>query len=127
MPSHTMVVGEKHHPLSVGRDMRKPIVELVCCDLLLLAAVSVHAPYLHAARTLGVEVNEISIRRIFRTVVQTLGSGQTRFFAPGDRDGVDVKVIVALADERQGFSIRRPAMPVRRRVLRDAPGSTAAN
>ena len=70
----------------------------------------------------------ISVGRILRAVVQALGGGETCFrSSAARRDGVDVKFIVALADERQRLSIRRPAVPVRRRIFRDAPGSATAN
>ena len=70
---------------------------------------------------------KFSVGRIFRTVVQTLGGGESRLLSSAGRNGVDVEFIVALAHEGQGLSIRRPAMPVRRRIFRDPPGSAAAN
>src|SRR5690242_20610325 len=71
-----------------------------------------HAPNLHGAAALGVEVDELAIRRIFGAVVEAFRGGEARFGTAGSRNRVDVKVAVALADERQCFSVRRPSMPV---------------
>ena len=119
MASHIRAVGKEYHPLAVGRNVGEPVVEVVGEDLLLLAAIGLHAPDLHVSSTLGVEVNVFAVRRIFGTVIQSLGRGETDLFATGCGDCIDIKFAVALADEGERLAVGRPTMPVRRRLLRD--------
>src|SRR5271163_2195990 len=125
MSADVSLIGEEDHPLSVGRNVREPIVVAVGSDLLLFRAVGLHAPDLHHAGALGIEINIFSIGRIFGAVVEALGGGETRFFASGGGNGVDVKIAVAFPDKGESSAVRRPAMPIRGRTLGDAPGSTA--
>src|SRR5437867_4818266 len=120
VPGHVLLVGKKDHPLSIRRNMRKPVVVIVVENLLLLAAVSLHAPNLHVPGALRVEINVLTIWRIFRTVVQSFRSCTSSFIASGDGNRVDIKVAVALTNECKSLSVWRPAMPIRRRVLRDS-------
>src|SRR3954468_12629049 len=123
MPGYTGVVSEKDHPLAVRRNVGEPVVKLIREDLFLLAAIGLHAPDLHMPRTLGIEINVISVRRIFGSIIQSFGSGKARLFgscAFCSRNRVDVEISVALANERQCPTIGRPAVPVRRRCLGDA-------
>src|SRR5256885_11517533 len=76
--------------------------------------------------SLGVEVNVIPVGRIFRTIVQSLGGRQLLLLAACRGNRVDIEIAVPLADERKCLSIRRPAMPIRRRLLRDASRRAAA-
>src|SRR5436309_1951111 len=62
LPSEVCAISEKHHPLAVRRNMRKPIILFVEENLLLLATVGLHAPDLHVAGALGVEVNIFTVR-----------------------------------------------------------------
>lgn len=43
-----------------------------------------------------------------------------------DGNGIDVEVAIALADEGEGFSVRGPAVQIRRRMLGDAARSAAS-
>src|SRR6202035_1586029 len=97
-----LVVGKKYHPISIGRDVRKPVVELIRSNLLLLASVGPHAPDLHAAGPFGIEVDVLAVRRILGAIVQTLRRGQARFFgsgASGSSYRVDIEVAISLADK----------------------------
>src|SRR5580658_1189956 len=105
MPGDILVVGENYHPLSIWRDVREPIIQFVRGDLLLLAAVRAHAPDLHDAGALGVEVNVFSVGGILRTVVQPLRSREPRLVPARDGDTVNVELAVALADESQSLSV----------------------
>src|SRR2546429_6933020 len=111
----------------IRRNVWKPIVAIAKRDLFLLASIGPHPPDLHVPGALRVEINVFAIRRIFRAIVQSLGSRKLRLLAPGSGNRVDIKFAVPLADERQRFSVRRPPMPVRRRFLRDASGRAAAD
>src|SRR5437899_12271549 len=105
--------------------MRKPIVLLPKCHLFLLASVRAHSPDLHVSRALGVEVNVLPVRRIIGTVIQSLGGGQPRLFSARCRNRIAVELAVSLTNERQCLPIRRPSMPVGRRLLRDPPRSSS--
>src|SRR6266700_1592446 len=50
MPHHLLLIGEKNDPLSIQRRVREPVVIVIERHLLLLAAVRLHAPDLHASR-----------------------------------------------------------------------------
>ncbi len=116
MPFHAFGIGKKDNPSAVWRRMREPVVVIVVGDLCLLRAVRPHPPDLHRAGALGIEINKFSVRRIIRAVIQTGRGGQTGFFAAGDGNGVNVELAIALAAEGQRLAIRRPAVPIRRRV-----------
>src|SRR5207247_6694380 len=96
-------------------------------NLLLFASVGSHSPDLHMPGALGVEVNVIPVGRIFRTIVQSLGGRQLLLLAACRGNRVDIEIAVPLADERKCLSIRRPAMPIRRRLLRDASRRAATH
>ena len=125
MSGDIFFVGEEHHPLPIRRNVREPVVEFVRRDLFLPAAVGMHAPDLHGADALGVEVNVFAIRRILRPIVESLGRSQAGFVSACDWDGVDIEISVSLSYERQRGSIRRPSMPVGRGIFRDPPGRAA--
>ena len=120
MALHVRLVGKKHHPSPIRRDVREPVVPLVDSDLFLFAPIGPHAPDLHVPGALRIKVDVFSVRRIFRAVIQPFGGRQPRFFAARNRDGVDIEIVVALPHERQGLAVRRPPMPVRRGSRSDA-------
>src|SRR4029077_15742401 len=112
MSGDIFIVGQEDHPLSVGRDVREPVVEIIRRDLFLSAAVRLHAPDLHEAGALGVEVNIFAIRRVVWTIVEPLCGSETSLVAAGDWDGVDIEISISLSDESERGSIRGPAMPI---------------
>src|ERR1019366_5160280 len=114
MAGDVLLIREEDHRLAIRRDVGEPVVEAVEGDLLLGAAVGVHAPDLHAAGALGVEVNVLAIGRIFGTIVEALGSSEARFFTSAHRDDVDVELAIALGTVSKSLAVGRPAMPVRR-------------
>lgn len=61
MAGDFFLVGEENHLLAIGGEVREPIVEVVEGDLLLLAAIGMHAPDLHVAGALGIEINVFAI------------------------------------------------------------------
>ena len=73
MPGDIFFVSEEDHPLAIRRDVREPVVELIRRNLFLAASVRPHAPDLHAAGALGVEVNVVAVRRVLGPVVESLG------------------------------------------------------
>src|ERR1700684_731273 len=79
-----------------------------------------HAPNLHRAGALGIEVNIFSVGRKFRTVVEAGRGGKASFIAAGSENGVDVEFSIALTGERERLAVGRPTVPIRRRALRDA-------
>src|SRR5580700_515712 len=127
MPGDALIVRENHRPFSIRRNVREPIIQFVRRDLLLLAAVWAHAPDLRQAGTLGVEVNVFSVGRIFRAVVEAFRGRQPRLVAARDRNTVDVELTAALANEREPGAVGRPTVPIRRKILGDAPGRAATN
>src|ERR1700688_257674 len=120
-------VGEEDHPFAVGRNVGKPVVEIVEGEFLLTGAVGVHAPDLHVAGALGVEINIFAVGGIFRSVVETGSGGEAGLVAAGGGDGVDVEVAVAAAGEGELAAIGRPAVPIGRRILRDAARHAAGD
>src|SRR5205807_3887248 len=77
-------------------------------------------PDLHRAGPFRVEVNELSVGRVIRAVVQTGRCGELLFVATLDRDGVDVELAIAFAAKGERLAVRRPAMPVGRAGTGDA-------
>src|SRR6266404_3629093 len=61
--------GQEANPLTIGRDVREPVIVIVICDLLLLTSVRFHAPDLHCAAARRVKVDVLSVRAILRAVV----------------------------------------------------------
>src|SRR5258706_11903722 len=105
MSDDRFVEAQKHHPLSIRRNVREPVVVVVGKYLRLLAPVGLHSPNLHVPGALGIGIDVLTVRRIFRPVVETLGGGQASFFAAVDGYGVNVKLAVALAHESESFSV----------------------
>ena len=85
--------------------MRKPVVEVVGENLLLLAAVRLHPPNLHVPGALGIEIDVLTIGRVFGAIVEAFGSCEARLITAGNRDCVDVEIAIALADEGEGLTI----------------------
>src|SRR4051812_31730678 len=103
--------------------MREPIIKFVGRNLRLLAAIGAHAPDLHRAAALGVEVNGPAIGRVVRTVIKTLGGCQARLPAAGGWNCVDIELAIALGTKGERFAIGRPAVPVGWSQRGYAPGS----
>src|ERR1035441_2342186 len=115
MAGDVLLIREEDHRLAIRRDVGEPVVEAVEGDLLLGAAVGVHAPDLHAAAALGVEVDVLAIGRIFGTIVEALGSSEASLFTSAYRDGVDVELAVTLGTVGECLAVGRPTMPIGRR------------
>src|SRR5208283_472912 len=127
MAGHVGVVGEEDHPLAVGGNVGKPVVVIVGENLLLLAAVGLHAPDLHVTGALGVEVDIFSVRGVFGTVVLALCRGKAGFFTSCRGNGVDVDFAFAFTDEGERLSVGRPSVPVGRRLLGEASRCSAGD
>src|ERR1700722_18705132 len=127
MTGHLGTISEENHPLAVWRDVRKPVIEIIGEDLLLLASVGFHSPDLHTAGALGVEINIFTVRRIFGTIVEAFGGREPCLFSAGRRNRIDIEVSLTLANERQRFTVGRPAVPIRWRLLRDAARRAAGD
>src|SRR5580658_407997 len=100
MARDALVISKKYHPLSIRRDVREPVIEIVVRDLLLLASIRMHAPDLHVPGAFGIEVNEFTVRRIFRAVVQSLSGSQSRLISASHRNRIDIEVAVPLPHKR---------------------------
>src|SRR5712671_2591122 len=107
--------------------MRKPIIQFIRSHLLLLAAVRMHAPDLHRAAPVRIEINPLAIRRIIRTVIQSVRARQASLSPAVQWNGVNIKVAVSLGAISKRLAVRRPAVPIRWPQLRHAPWSAAAN
>jgi hypothetical protein len=107
--------------------MREPVAVIIGRDLFLVRTVRLHPPDLHQAGAVGIEINIFSIRGVFRAVIIAGRGGEPGFFAAGNRDGVNIKLAVALGAIGQRFAVGRPAVPVGRRQRRDLPRRTALN
>ena len=75
--------------------MREPVSVAVIRHLFLSAAVGQHAPDLHQAGTLGIEVDVFAVGRIVGAVVEAFGVGQTALLAAIHRNGVNIELAVA--------------------------------
>src|SRR5215472_16712629 len=95
--------------------MRKPIVEFIRGDLLLISAIGFHAPDLHRAASFRIEVNVLAVRSIVRTVIEAFGGGQSFLYAAVSWHRVNIKFPVPLGTIRDRRAIGRPTMPIRRR------------
>src|SRR5258708_6772777 len=117
MALHARFKRHEYQLLSIRREVRKPIVLFAKRDLFLLASIGAHPPDLHVPGAFGVEVNVLSIGRVFRPIIQSLGGSKSRLLAAGSRNRVDIEIAIPLADERQRLPVPRPPMPVPRRFL----------
>src|SRR5438046_2247094 len=107
--------------------MREPVVEFIRGHLLLLAAIRMHAPDLHPAAPVRIEINPLAIRRIIRTVIQSIRARQASLSPAVQWNGVDIEVAISLGTISERQAVRRPAVPIRWPQLRHAPWSAAAN
>ncbi len=99
--------------------MGEPVIKLIIGDLFLLTPIWLHAPDLHGARAIGVEIDMFAIRRKFRAIVQTFGIGQTDFLPAFCRNFINIKLPVSFGRINQKFAIGRPAVQIRRSLLGD--------
>src|SRR6185436_8231806 len=93
-------------PLAVWRDVRKPVVDAVVGDLLLIAPIGSHAPDLHSAGAGRVEVDVFAVGRVLWAVIQSRRCRQARLWPPARACPVNVEVAGALADVDNPASIR---------------------
>src|SRR5258705_2821200 len=100
--------------------MRKPVVELVGRDLLLLAAVGSHAPDLHRAAALGVEINPAAIGGVVRALVEGFCSREPPLPAAAGSKALNFETAVAVRAINQRLSLRRPARPIRQTGICDS-------
>src|SRR3954453_11137405 len=99
--------------------MGEPVVESVIGNLFLGRAVGGHAPDLHGAGAIGIEVDPAAIGGVVRTIVEPCGGGETGLRAATRGDGIDIKLALALGAIGEGPAIGGPTMPVRWRGLSD--------
>src|SRR3984885_8754843 len=127
MAGLAFVVGEEDHRLTIGRNVRCPVVQIVGGDLLGTGAIRMHAPDLHIPAAIGIEVNVLAVRRVIRVVVNFGACGEGRLGSTVRGDGVDVSA-AALdgAGEENRPAIRRPAMPVGAWILGDESRRSSA-
>ena|SRR5438477_8775367 len=116
MTFHISVVREEDHPFAIRRGVRKPIVRIVGGHAFLIGAVGMHAPDLHGAGTLRIEIDVLAIWRIVRSVVQAFGRGQANFFSAGSGNAENIEVAISFTDKGERLAIRRPSVPIRRAV-----------
>src|SRR3954470_1432151 len=100
-------------PFAIRRDVREPVMELPRRHGFLVAAVCIHLPQLHGTRAVRIEVNELAVRSVFRSVIQTFRSGQLYFRTTFRGNPVDVELIVSLPGKYQAQSVGRPAVAIR--------------
>src|ERR1700676_1074716 len=94
--------------------MRKPIIEFIIGNLLLVLAVWFHTPDLHRTRANGIKINVFSVRRVFRTIIQALDIGQPDFLSASRWYFIHIKFSVAFTTEYKEIAIRRPSMQIGR-------------
>src|SRR5262249_25057242 len=78
----------------------------------LLSTISAHSPDLHRPAAFGIEIDELAVRRIIRSIVEARGGGEARLGAARDGNGVDIKFLVALGTVNEGLRVRRPSVPI---------------
>src|SRR5712691_5725344 len=106
--------------------MRKPVVEFVRGDLLLAGPIWAHAPNLHRAAALRIEVDELAVGGIIRAVIKSIRGGEPRLFAAIRGNSVNVEVAIALRAVSERFAVGRPAVPISGTQPGDAFGRSAA-
>src|SRR5262245_42926325 len=106
--------------------MWKPVVVIIDGDLRLLASIGLHSPDLHPARSLGVEIDILAVRRVVGAIVQTRRRGKTLLFSAFNRNCVDIELIVPLTAEGQCLAVCRPSVPVGWSKLSDPPRRAAS-
>src|SRR4051812_40803607 len=114
-----LVVGKKNQPFAIGRRVREPVIVFIAGHLFLAAAVWFHAPDLHEAAPVGIEIDVLSIRRVIGAIIQARRSGEAALVTARNGYGVDIEFTVALTAVGHGLSVGRPAMPVRWPQWRD--------
>ena len=112
MAGGSLLVADEDHGFAVGGDVGRPVDVVVAGDLLGRAAIRMHAPDLHAAATVGIEIDVLAVGGAVRIVANAVASGERVFFAAIDGDGEDVAGAVIGAGKDDGFAVGRPAMPV---------------
>ena len=98
--------------------MREPrIARLVKRHLRLLAAIRIHAPYLHQSAAYAVEPDMLAIRRILRTVIQIIGGSQSLLLPCSvSIHHIDVADLVVVTHRTVSYrlAVRAPPMQVAR-------------
>src|SRR6266850_7596926 len=112
MAGHTCLERDENNPFPVGGRVGKPVVEFVRGQLCLVSAISLHPPDLHRARALGIEIDELSVRRIVWPVIETFRVSEAFFLSAFDRDRVNIEFAIALAAKGERQTVRRPTMPI---------------
>src|SRR5215471_13657681 len=107
--------------------MREPVVVLVAGHLLLVAAVRFHSPDLHSAGASRTEIDVLSIRCIFRSIVESLFGRQLELLPASGSNLIDIELTVSSAGKDQELAVRGPAMHVRRALRGDPEWLAAAN
>ena len=114
---------QDYHLLSIGRDVWEPVVKLVVGDLLLVAAIGPHPPDLHGAAAGRVEIDILTIGRVFGTIVQARCRGESYFGTALSRNLINIEFAIPLGSVNQPLTIWRPAMQIRMTNGCDAFGS----
>ena len=120
--------GNIHDPFAVRRRVGEPVAAVVFeGDLLGVAAVGAYAPELHISAARRVEPDEAAVGRIIGTVVHPFALGELGFAAARDRAGPQIEnAVTARRDISQRLTVRRPAVPIRRRLRDDETRLPAA-
>src|SRR5688572_33345772 len=98
----------------------------VTSQLLGLAPVWVHAPDLHASAAEGVVVNEFSVGRIVRAIIESAATSEASFLPALDRNCVYVPLVIPASHIGESPSVGRPSVPEARCLRRDFHRSRAA-
>ena len=105
MSDHRLVVAEDHHRFAVWRDVWEPIPEVVVRGLREVRSVRCHPPDLHDAGAIAVKVDVLSIRRVLRTIVESIAHGKPSFLATSSGNGEDSVAKGALSSVGKSFAI----------------------
>lgn len=108
--------------MTIRRDVREPISEVVIGDLGELRAVRFDPPNLHEPRSVAIEVNVLSVRRILRAVIEAVAGGQAFLLATLSRNREDSIAQISLGAVGKSLPIGRPSVPERRGIFGDEPG-----
>ena len=101
-----------NNPFSIGRNMREPIIVFIKSDLLRIASIWFHSPYFHCACSHRIKIDPFSIRRVFRTIVESSQVGKPCFFFCCHIHCPDIVLVVSLTGKDHILSVRRPAMKI---------------
>jgi hypothetical protein len=121
MTLRAWLVREEGDHFAVGRNVREPVAGVADQELFLRAPVWVHAPNLHVAGAVRLEVDPLTIWGELGHVALWR---KESFGATRDRNCISVEVVAMLAGKGNGLAVGRPTVKVGGAVRGDTSGGS---